>query len=134
MKFLRDSWQPEMESSHVKKVVLEIEHFCMRHAFRLEEFENLTEARFRLDEIIPGLILELRAQIPKLPLGEVSFPADWWQAVKERWAPVWWKKRWPVRMKKYEAVKMLPGVTLPDRYEKNSFYGLLYRGEVEQGP
>ena len=27
----------------------------------------------------------------------VSFPADWLQAVKERWAPAWAKRRWPVR-------------------------------------
>ena len=26
-----------------------------------------------------------------------SFPADWWQAFKERWFPRWALKRWPVR-------------------------------------
>jgi hypothetical protein len=26
-------------------------------------------------------------------------PADWWQAVKERWAPAWALRRWPVKMR-----------------------------------
>ena len=28
---------------------------------------------------------------------DVRWPADWWQAVRERWAPKWWLKRHPVR-------------------------------------
>ena len=24
-------------------------------------------------------------------------PADWWEAVKERWVPAWAKRRWPVK-------------------------------------
>lgn len=27
-----------------------------------------------------------------------SYPADWWQAVRQRWAPKWWLKRHPVQM------------------------------------
>lgn len=27
----------------------------------------------------------------------VEAPADWWQAVRERWAPGWWLKRYPVK-------------------------------------
>lgn len=26
----------------------------------------------------------------------IRFPADWWQAVKERFAPAWFRDRWPV--------------------------------------
>jgi hypothetical protein len=28
---------------------------------------------------------------------EVKYPADWWQAVKEHFAPIWFKKQWPVK-------------------------------------
>lgn len=28
---------------------------------------------------------------------EFKYPADWWQAVKERFAPDWLKRRYPVR-------------------------------------
>jgi hypothetical protein len=27
----------------------------------------------------------------------VQYPANWWEAVKERWFPVWAQARWPVR-------------------------------------
>ena len=27
----------------------------------------------------------------------ISYPSDWWQAIKDRWLPKWAKKRWPVR-------------------------------------
>ena len=26
----------------------------------------------------------------------VSYPHDWWQAVRERWLPAWMLKRWPI--------------------------------------
>jgi hypothetical protein len=33
----------------------------------------------------------------KLGVDTVRWPADWWQAFKERWYPAWAKRRWPVR-------------------------------------
>jgi hypothetical protein len=29
---------------------------------------------------------------------EISYPEDWWEAVKQRWAPAWALRRWPVKM------------------------------------
>ena len=31
----------------------------------------------------------------------VVFPADWWQAVKERWFPAWALRRWPVKYQRW---------------------------------
>jgi hypothetical protein len=31
----------------------------------------------------------------------VKYPADWWQAVKERFAPAWFAKRYPVVYKEH---------------------------------
>jgi hypothetical protein len=47
----------------------------------------------------------LLAQLQTYAVGMVSeriiihkqWPADWWQAVRERWLPAWWLRRWPVR-------------------------------------
>lgn len=47
---------------------------------------------------------QLRAYV----LGErqeeftIEYPADWWQAFKERWFPESCKRRWPVEYKRYE--------------------------------
>jgi hypothetical protein len=31
----------------------------------------------------------------------VSWPADWWEAVKDRWAPTWFRQRYPVRYTRF---------------------------------
>lgn len=45
----------------------------------------------------------------------ISYPADWWQALRQRWLPAWWLCRWPVRMVTHTVdVKALyPGFALP---------------------
>ena len=32
-----------------------------------------------------------------LPPEEIEIPADWWQAVRERWLPAFWLRRFPLR-------------------------------------
>lgn len=32
----------------------------------------------------------------KTQIGSVSYPKDWWQAVRARWCPAWWLKKHPV--------------------------------------
>jgi len=32
----------------------------------------------------------------------VTYPLNWWQAFKERWAPKWALKKWPVQYKRVE--------------------------------
>jgi hypothetical protein len=43
----------------------------------------------------------------------VIYPADWWQAVKERFAPVWLRKRWPVQHRVWEPFVIYPEIALP---------------------
>ncbi len=31
-------------------------------------------------------------------------PADWWQAVRQRWLPRWWLAHWPVRVREIETL------------------------------
>ena len=51
---------------------------------------------------------------------ECKWPADWWQAFKERWYPAWATKRWPVEyhIETMVARELYPQVALPpDRYK-----------------
>ena len=51
---------------------------------------------------------------------EEQWPADWWQAFKDRWFPVWAKKQWPIQYhtETMTARELYPQVVLsPDRYE-----------------
>jgi len=51
---------------------------------------------------ILGEIVRTWADIPTLQMQrhEISFPSDWWEAVKERWFPEWLLKRYPVEYTK----------------------------------
>ena len=49
------------------------------------------------------------------PCEPVKYPADWWQAVKERFAPAWALKRWPVVYTIWEPSVIYPDIKLPDR-------------------
>jgi hypothetical protein len=49
--------------------------------------------------VMDSLVFTLTQAIWGLKVGErlKQYPADWWEAVKERFAPAWMKKRWPVK-------------------------------------
>ena len=65
-----------------------------------------------------SMVASLRARVlgEKLATVEVKWPADWWQALKERWFPAWALRRWPVtyRREKLEAVALYPKISLPE--------------------
>jgi len=47
---------------------------------------------------------------------ECRWPADWWQAFKQRWFPRWALKHWPVQeeVRQLVARELYPKVKLPD--------------------
>ena len=47
---------------------------------------------------------------------EHTYPADWWQACKERWFPAWVLRRWPVRWARVRltAKELYPKISIPD--------------------
>ena len=46
---------------------------------------------------------------------DVQYPADWTEAIKERFLPFWLKKRWPIRYKRlaWDIRVVYPEVSLP---------------------
>ena len=43
-----------------------------------------------------------------------QYPADWWQALKERWFPGWLLKRYPVKWTKLIAKHKFPHYAIPN--------------------
>jgi hypothetical protein len=45
----------------------------------------------------------------------IAVPRDWWQAVRQRWCPAWWLRRYPVLETTHvvESRMLLPEVPLP---------------------
>lgn len=44
---------------------------------------------------------------------EAKYPADWWQAFKERWFPHWLLEYYPVKFKQVVAVHKFPELEVP---------------------
>ena len=42
----------------------------------------------------------------------MEFPENWWEALKDAWAPVWFRKRWPVRKKRVIGRMFFPQVDM----------------------
>ena len=68
--------------------------------FTEADLHNLT-VDFRRDHIVNTYLLEtvhsLLAYEAKAVKHEITYPADWWQHLKQRWFPAWAQKRWPVK-------------------------------------
>ncbi len=61
---------------------------------------------------VEGMIVGIRAHVLAKEIGHERYrwPADWWQALKDRWAPRWFLKRWPVE---YHTIHMNVWHTYP---------------------
>ena len=64
--------------------------------------EMLTDVKVRTSEhvsfVCNSLAIQLNAKVfaQRLDKQTVEYPSDWWQAFKERFFPVWARRRWPV--------------------------------------
>lgn len=106
-------------------IQLERFRFALQHAVSASEFENLRD-NLRLDIERDMHMRCLLVRLEKEILGErlgthaVRYPADWWQAAKERWFPIWAIRRWPVWYTQhvYEARALYPRVAMPGEYHR----------------
>ena len=55
-------------------------------------------------EIADLMVMELAAFLAGKKVNtihvDIEYPADWWQAFKERWFPQWMINRWPIKYKR----------------------------------
>lgn len=74
------------------------------------------------DHVLERMVYQIKSYL--LASGEEivrcneRWPADWLQAVKERWAPRWIKRRWPVRYREHRVERtfyraMCPHIEIP---------------------
>lgn len=76
------------------------------------------EITVRIQQIIAGRIADEVT---------VSYPSDWWQAVRERWLPGWAKRKWPVHKTtiRLTARELYPKMVLPE--------GVIHLEKMPQG-
>jgi hypothetical protein len=73
-----------------------------------------------LDHQLNELVLTLRGAIGSQRCMDeinITYPADWWEAVKDRWLPAWAKRRWPVRLTRHHVdVRLVyPELVIPNQ-------------------
>ena len=56
---------------------------------------------YRDDYFYDSVVFQVRGYVwaEQIEHHDVKYPADWWQAFKERWFNKWMLERWPVRYK-----------------------------------
>ena len=72
--------------------------------------------RIKLEIVNEGIRSMLKATIDILTKEEllVKYPADWWQAFKERWFPKWLKRKHPVKYTECFAQHLFPEQSFPN--------------------
>jgi hypothetical protein len=81
-------------------------HLATQQAMSQREIENLgplTQIDLYTTYIADTLVWNLKTYILGLEDEKIvchrEWPEDWWQALRERWFPRWWLRRWPVLVK-----------------------------------
>lgn len=68
------------------------------------------------DHFARGIVAQIERTVWSKKIGheDIRYPADWWEAVKERWAPRWFLRRWPVRYRHFDVsvYHTYPGLTV----------------------
>jgi len=87
------------ESMRMHELALERKRFAV--AFAVSDRFDRHEDRVELErqtriQLSCDLFCRTAEHVECLP--SFSYPADWWQALKERWFPRWAKRHWPVQM------------------------------------
>lgn len=102
----------------VEEINLHMHRLLSRYRIQEREFHSSQiRAEAYLNSKFAELVLEVSRLIPGMPAEEYVFraPADWWQAVKERWFPKGWLRRWPVKYREdtIETQVIFPNYKVP---------------------
>jgi hypothetical protein len=108
----------------VQQAVSESVYHQIAHHLERDEREHATGIA---DVIAGSIVHRFRAGLAAIGRysHEVGFdvPADWYQALRERFAPAWWLRRWPVKTRRlsksvtmYKAVCPHVGVRRDDTH------------------
>jgi len=110
----------EITDFRAKNLEYEIRRFVTQRIVQRHEWVNCgIQARKALaGKITIDLEASVLAFKTRQDTDWIEFPADWWQALKERWFPQWALKRWPAKMRvvptEVNHFNLCPHVRVPD--------------------
>ncbi len=98
-----------------------MEHFAIGPQVDISAMDYLCDSlTLRIVQMVYGRTMEK---------VEVEYPADWWQAFRERWFPAWVLRRWPVKktVVRLEAKELYPKLSVPDYQPQLQLYKHTYK-------
>lgn len=96
---------PELKQS---LVTLMVKKYSAAHSFSELPEIDLSYRAHLMENIIAAI---QRVAVQEEFLAE--YPSDWWQAVKQRFAPKWFTKLYPVRTDRLTLEVVYPKIALP---------------------
>jgi len=126
---MKPTWDTPFRPQQVQRVTLEKCRIAVQKALPKHAIGCELDIQVQEDFIIEALVFKLVATLTgkkhlldqQTVTVSVEIAADWWQAVRQRWAPVWWLMRWPVKMRTVSksetwtraVTKMCPHLAVP---------------------
>lgn len=113
----------ETQLEQIKMVIIApIEKHLAQHFTEPSECALSQHVNFNADEYTFRIIQKIWGHFACSQ--EVRYPANWREAIKERFAPQWFKRRWPVvdTVIVVKAWELFPGVN--PGYELHNMYGM----------
>jgi hypothetical protein len=98
----------------VRTVTLSIGQLHYSQAISDYTFAEMPKLTAEYSTILSATILHAIVRYAEQKCEHVKYPANWWEAVKERFAPAWALKRWPVRYRVWEPFVIYPQIKLPN--------------------
>jgi hypothetical protein len=74
------------------------------------EFANDLMFDSHMDYVRDQLVVSLKAKVLGEPVHDIQYPADWWQALRQRWFPEFWLNKYPVRMTRWSVAFLYPHI------------------------
>jgi hypothetical protein len=101
-----------------QKILLEKIRFYIKAEQSLEFLRNCIQPEVTLDDFAKTLVGCIKAELTSQKLShiDIKYPANWWEAFKERWFLKWLLKKFPViyHEEHYDVHAFHPTYILPD--------------------
>jgi hypothetical protein len=98
-------------------LTLPIVHCYVQQRISRRELARAYHVDAILDSVSDHMVLTLRAELASDSIQDVTirYPSDWWQALRARWFPASWLRRYPVceTVHHYEAKRVFPDFVYP---------------------
>lgn len=89
-------------SQRVQTIMLDRLELCVMHAISRGELMAGDDNLQLLEPMAGAMVFQLSHYVAGLKeTVTVDYPADWWEAVKQRFAPQWFLRHYPVRMTRH---------------------------------